>query len=43
MKIYKFEIIHIMITQESDPLRFIKPRKKQFHLTPTKPSKSKPL
>lgn len=25
-----------MINDDRDPLRFLKPRKKQFHLTPTK-------
>lgn len=28
-----------MSTISDDPLRFLKPRKKQFHLTPTKPTK----
>lgn len=27
-----------MISEDKDPLRFLKPRKKQFHLTPTKQS-----
>jgi hypothetical protein len=32
-----------MNANEEDPLRFLKPRKKQFHLTPTKPSKQKTM
>ncbi len=41
IEFHNFKFIIQMSDSHEDPLRFLKPRKKQFHLTPTKPSKQK--